>query len=103
MESNSFCNHISVLRGSPICQITSIIADRIGRLKVLLPINHSYNKICDILIRRLKIKTQEIPIVLCPAVKKKSYLSVARWRVLSNYLGITRTVLSHCQLIANQI
>ena len=56
------------------------------------------------LIRLLKIKTQEIPIVLCPAVKKKSYLSVARWRVLSNYLGITRTVLLHyCQLIANQI
>ena len=51
MESNSFCNHISDLRGGPICLITSIITDRIGRLEVLLPINHSYNKICDILIR----------------------------------------------------
>ena len=39
-----------------------------------------------------------------PSSEKKSYLSVARWRVLSNYLGITRTVLLHyCQLIANQI
>ena len=39
-----------------------------------------------------------------PSSAKKSYLSVARWRVLSNYLGITRTVLLHyCQLIANQI
>ena len=44
-------SHISDLRGSPICLITSIITDRIGRLEVLLPINHSYNKICDILIR----------------------------------------------------
>ena len=51
MESNSFCNHISDLRGGPICLITSIITDRIGPLDVLLPINHSYNKICDILIR----------------------------------------------------
>ena len=48
MESNTFCNHISDLRGSPICLITNIITDRIGRLKVLLPINHSYKKICDI-------------------------------------------------------
>ena len=39
-----------------------------------------------------------------PSSEKKSYLSVARWRVLSNYLGITRTVLLHyCQSIANQI
>ena len=39
-----------------------------------------------------------------PSSAKKSYLRVARWRVLSNYLGITRTVLLHfCQLIANQI
>ena len=74
MESNTFCNHISDLRGSPICLITSIITDRIGRLEVLLPINHSYNKICDIFNEAfLKIKTQEIPRVLCPAVKKKLF------------------------------
>ena len=34
--------------GSPICLITSMIADRIGRHKVLLPINHNFNKICDV-------------------------------------------------------
>ena len=28
--------------GSPICLITSMITDRIGRHKVLLPINHNY-------------------------------------------------------------
>ena len=33
--------------GSPICLITSMITDRIGRREVLLPINHNFNKICD--------------------------------------------------------
>ena len=33
---------------SPICLITSMITDRIGRHEVLLPINHNFNKICDI-------------------------------------------------------
>ena len=31
--------------GSPICLITSMITERIGRLEVLLPINHIYNEI----------------------------------------------------------
>ena len=35
--------------GSPICLITSMITDGIGRHEVLLPINHNFNKICDIL------------------------------------------------------
>ena len=34
--------------GSLICLITSMITDRIGRHEVLLPINHNFNKICDI-------------------------------------------------------
>ena len=34
--------------GSPICLITSMSTDRIGRHEVLLPINHNFNKICDI-------------------------------------------------------
>ena len=33
--------------GRPICLITSMITDRIGRHEVLLPINHDFNKICD--------------------------------------------------------
>ena len=36
-------------RGSPICLITSMITDRTGRHEVLWPINHNFNKICDIL------------------------------------------------------
>ena len=35
--------------GRPICLITSMITDQIERNEVLLPINHNYNKICDIL------------------------------------------------------
>ena len=31
--------------GSPICLIMGMITNRIGRHKVLLPINHKYNKI----------------------------------------------------------
>ena len=34
--------------GSPICLITSMITDQIGRHQVLLPINHNFNKIFDI-------------------------------------------------------
>ena len=34
--------------GSPICLIMSMIIERIGRHEVLLPINHNFNKICDI-------------------------------------------------------
>ena len=41
-------NKIGRLRiGSPICLITSMITDRIGRHKILLPINHNLNKICE--------------------------------------------------------
>ena len=36
-----------------------MIAEPIGRREVLLPINHNYNKICDIL-GFFKVKTQEI-------------------------------------------
>ena len=34
--------------GRLICLVTSMITDRIGRHEVLLPINHNFNKICDI-------------------------------------------------------
>ena len=35
--------------GSPICLITSMVTDRIGRHEVLLPINHNFNKLCNII------------------------------------------------------
>ena len=34
--------------GSLICLITRMVADQIERQEVLLPINHNFNKICDI-------------------------------------------------------
>ena len=44
-------NRTDCIAPSPIFLITSIIIiDRIGRHEVLLPINHNYDKICDILI-----------------------------------------------------
>ena len=46
---------INKIRGRPICLITSMITDRIGRQEVLLPINHNDNEICDVL-ALLKIK-----------------------------------------------
>ena len=46
-----------------------MITDRIGLHSVLLPINHNFNKICDIII----IKTEEIPIFF--ASSEKSHLS----------------------------
>ena len=66
-----------------------MITDRIGQHEVLFPINHNYNKICDIL-GFFEIKTQEIP----------SFFP-SSWRVLSNYLGMKRTVLLHCPISAD--
>ena len=84
---------------SLICLITSI-ADLIGQFEVLLPINHNYNNICDLKDFFLS-KTQEIPRGFLQAVKK-SHLNLSermQWCILSNYLGITSTVL-HCPISA---
>ena len=61
-------NKIGRLRsGSPICLITSMITDRIGRHKVLLPINHNFNKICDIIGYFLNQNTRTRTVLLnCP-------------------------------------
>ena len=66
-------NKIGRLRsGSPICLITSMITDRIGRHEVLLPINHNFNKICDILGSFFNQNTRNSEIFLL-AVKKKPF------------------------------
>ena len=46
-----------------------MIIDQIGQHEVLLLINHTYNKICDIL-GFFKIKTQEILRVFSQQLKK---------------------------------
>ena len=81
-----------------ICLITSVITDRTERHEVLLPINHNYNKICDIL-GILKLKHKKIPRVFFLLAEKKCHLSARlQWCVLSNHLGMTRTVLLHCPI-----
>ena len=86
-----------MVRGRPICLITIMITDWIGRHKVLSPINHNYHKICDILGFFLS-KIQEIPSFFCQQWKKSQLGVHMRWRVLSNYLGTMRTVLLHCSI-----
>ena len=102
MESNSVCNHTSVqhtTRESDLFNHEYDRTDRIRRHEVLLPINHNYNKICDILDFFL-IKTRNSESFL--ACSEKSQLSArVRWRVLSYYTVLL--VLKSGQLIANQI
>ena len=60
--------------GSPICLITSMITDRIGRHEVLLLINHNFNKICDIIGYFLDQNTRNSTFRLA-SIEKKSHLS----------------------------
>ena len=59
--------------GSLICLITSLITDRIGRHEVLLPINHNFNKICDVLGSFFKSKHKKFQDIILLAVKKKAF------------------------------
>ena len=51
--------------GSPICLITSMITVQIGRHEVLLPINHNFNKICNIIGYFFKSKHEKFDILFC--------------------------------------
>ena len=59
--------------GSPICLITSMITNRIGRHEVLLPINHNFNKICDIIGYFLYQNTRNSEIFIASSEKKKPF------------------------------
>ena len=64
---------------SPICLITSMITDQIGRQEVLLPINHNPNKICYIYKALfLNQNTRNSKIFFLPAVKK-CHISATWW------------------------
>ena len=76
--------------GSPICLITRMITDRIGRHEVLLPINHNFNKICDIIGYFLNQNTRNSKFCFASS-EKKSHLSA---RVMA------RTVLLNCPIKA---
>ena len=66
--------------GSPICLIMSMITERIGRHEALLPINHNFNKICDIY-KPLSLSQDTVPAV------KKSHL---RARVMARTVQLFR-------------
>ena len=66
-----------------------MITDRIGRHEVLLPINHNFNKICDILGSFFNQNTRNSEIFLLAV--KKSHLSA---RVMA------RTFLLNCPVKA---
>ena len=59
--------------GSPICLITSMITDRIGRHEVLLPINHNFNKMCDIIGYFLNQNTRNSKLCFASSEKKKPF------------------------------
>ena len=52
-------------RGHPIHLVTSIITDQIGRHEVLLPVDHNFNKICDMIGRFFKSKHKKFEILFC--------------------------------------
>ena len=72
--------------GIPICLITSMITDRIGRYEVLLPINHNFNKICDIIGYFLNQNTRNSEIFIASS-EKKSNLSA---RVMAHTVQLLR-------------
>ena len=59
---------------SPICLITSMITDWIGQHEVLLPINHNFNKICDIIGYFLNQNTRNSKFCFASS-EKKNHLS----------------------------
>ena len=59
--------------GSPICLITSMITDRIGRHEVLLPINHNFNKISDIIGYFLHQNTRNSKFCFASSEKKEPF------------------------------
>ena len=91
--------------GSLICLITSMITDRIGRHEVLLPINHNFNKICDIIGYFLNQNTRNSKFCFASS-EKKSHLSA---RVMTRTVQLLRHDayflfrFKSGQLIANQI
>ena len=88
-----------------------MITDRIGRHEVLLPINHNYNKICDIFVFVFKLKHKKFREFFAGSEKKPFKCARARggtyclitwaWRVLSFHSVVL--VLKSGQLIAKQI
>ena len=79
--------------GSPICLITSMITDRIGRHEVLLPINHIYNKIRE---RKRRKRTGEgIDNSFICEIRLKKSLFKCNWSISARALTRTVQLLRH--------
>ena len=63
------------------------------------PINHNFNKICDVMGYFLNQNTGNSKFCFANS-EKKAILVRAWWHVLSNFLGMTRTVLLNCSIKA---
>ena len=59
--------------GSPMCLITSMITDRIGRHEVLLRINHKFSKMCDMIGYFLNQNTRISKFCFANSLKKKPF------------------------------
>ena len=79
---------------TPICLITSMITDRTGRHEVLLPINHNFNKICDIIGYFLNQNTRNSKFCFAGSGKKKPF------KRARDGAYMTRTVLLYCPIKA---
>ena len=89
--------------GSPICLITSMITDWIGRHEVLLPINHNFNKICDTIGYFLNQNTRNSKFCFANS-EKKSHLSarVMARTIFRRSIGrIERIIKNFCMLMNN--
>ena len=78
-----------------------MIADRIWRHKVLLSINHNFNKICDILGSFFNQNTRNSKIF--SSSEKKKLFKQARdgtYCPITYNVGMTRTVLFNCPIKA---
>ena len=88
-----------------------MITDRIGRHEVQLPINQSYNKIWEKVTFEFKCfgeYNQQFRLFFMdrdawkwePIQVQLPYYNARKWRVLSNYTGMTRTVQLYCPINA---
>ena len=67
--------------------VTSMITDRIGRLEVLLPINHNYDKIW-----KTKFERQKKLDIGCTVLLKKNQQQLTRRNVRQQRAHVTRSV-----------
>ena len=72
-----------------------MITDRIGRHEVLLPINHNFNKICDILGSFFNQNTRKLRDLFASSEKKRPF---KRARDGAYCPGMTHTILFNCPI-----